>query len=94
MQKLCSAGKDETLTNEKELVNVFSKILMNIVERFCVTKPNNVTCEHKIENNKITIKVTCGSFGNPGIIAITKRNKIGKKTSEPETEATQQLIRY
>ena len=56
MQKLFLDEKDETLTKEKELVNVFSKILINIVERFCVTKPNNVASENKIENNKITLK--------------------------------------
>ena len=56
MQKLCLDKKDETLTKEKELVNVFSKILINIAKRFCVTIPNNVASENKIENNKITLK--------------------------------------
>ena len=56
MQKFCLDKKDETLTKEKELVNVFSKILINIAERSCVTIPNNVASENKIKNNKITLK--------------------------------------
>lgn len=58
------AEKDKIATEEKELVRIFNKYYINIVERSCGTKPINVAKEQEIEVTKTAVKIIFKSSGN------------------------------
>ena len=48
--------KDKIVTEEKELVRIFSDHYINIVECSCGTKPTNVAKEHESEDSKKAVR--------------------------------------
>ena len=59
-------------------MRIFIDHYINIVERFCGTKPTNVAKEQEIEDNKKAVEVICKSFANHESIKAIKENNIAK----------------
>ena len=71
------AEEDEIVTQEKELVGIFSDCCINIIGCFCGTKPTNVAKEKEIEDKK-AIGVILKSFANHASIKAVKEITLKK----------------
>ena len=73
------------ISNENELVKVFNKHYINIIEKSGGQKPTNIAKSHSIDNDKQAVELICNSCRNhPSILKIktnikTKEN-INKNT--------------
>ena len=74
------AQDKKIISNENELVKVFNKHYINIIEKSGGQKPTNIAKSYTTDNNKQAVELICNSYRNhPSIIKInsnitTKRN--------------------
>ena len=60
------------ISNENELVKVFNKHYINIIEKSGGQKPTNIAKRHSIDNDRQTVELICNSYRNhPSILKIT-----------------------
>ena len=60
------------ISNENELVKVFNKHYINIIEKSGGQKPTSRAKSHTIVNDKQTVELICNSYKNhPSILKIT-----------------------
>ena len=62
------------ISNENELVKVFDKHYINIIEKSGGQKPTNITKRHSIDNNRQAVELTCNSYRNHPSILKRKSN--------------------
>ena len=59
------------ISNENELVKVFNKHYINIIEKSGGQKPTNIAKRHSIDNDRQAVELICNSYRNhPSILRI------------------------
>ena len=77
------------ISNENELVKVFNKHYINIIEKSGGQKPTNIAKRHSIDNDRQAVELICNSYRNhPSILKIksnitTKGNINNNKIFSP-----------
>ena len=64
------------ISNENELVKVFNKHYINIIEKSGGQKPTNIAKKNSIDNDRQAVELICNSYRNhPNILKIKSNNK-------------------
>ena len=64
-------SSEKALANENELVKVFNKHYVNIIEKSGGQKPTNIAKRNSIDNDRQAVELICNSYRNhPSILKI------------------------
>ena len=73
---MCLIQDKKIISNENELVTVFNKHYINIIEKSGGQKPTNIAKSHSIDNDKQAVELICNSYRNhPSILKIKSNIK-------------------
>ena len=61
---MCLIQDKKIISNENELVTVFNKHYINIIEKSGGQKPTNIAKSHSIDNDKQAVELICNSYRN------------------------------
>ena len=78
MVKIMLILDKKIIFNENELVKVFNKHYLNIIEKSRGQKPTNIAKSHSIDNDKQAVELICNSYRNHLSILKIKSNMTTK----------------
>ena len=76
---------NKIISNDHELVKVFSEHYINIVEKSGGEKPTNITKEYSFDNDKQAVDIICKSYKNQPSILKTRSTITAKENSNDNT---------